>query len=96
MVDDSVLSNHREYLVGQTIPQPTGESPAWGRVGGGGAWAGGAGGGGGAAGASVVSAVDRCRGAGHFSGGGNDALLQVIGWFGLVRGLLLVVSCFVF
>ena len=31
-----------------------------------------------AVGASSVSAVDRCRGAGHFLGRGDDALLQVI------------------
>lgn len=74
--------DHRGFLVGQTIPQPTGQSPSWGRVGGGGAMAVGVRGSGGkAAGGSSVPVVDRWRGRGISRGGGDDALLQVIGRF---------------
>ncbi|CAM9903085.1 unnamed protein product, partial [Pylaiella littoralis] len=72
-------SNSREYLVGQTVPQPYGDSPEWGSVGGGGSGgaggSAGAGGAGGSSSSSSVSMVDQSRGPGFLSGG-SDALLQ--------------------
>eukprot|EP00903_Cladosiphon_okamuranus_P005945 g5874.t1 len=75
----------KEYLVGQTVPQPTGDNPEWGSVGGSGGGGGGGSGGGAGAGssggkaagarASSVSMMDQSRGPGFLSGG-SDALLQ--------------------
>lgn len=74
--------------MGQTVPQPTGDNPEWGSVGGGGGGGSGGGGGGGGAGAggggakaagargSSVSMTDQSRGPGFLSGGSDD-LLQV-------------------
>ncbi|CAN0131113.1 unnamed protein product, partial [Ectocarpus sp. 4 AP-2014] len=78
---DGRHSNTREYLVGQTVPQPTGDCPVWGRVGVGGGGSGGTGSGGGVGGAqastrvSSVSMMDQSRGPGFLSGG-SDAILQ--------------------
>eukprot|EP00752_Nemacystus_decipiens_P018720 g16783.t1 len=68
-------STLKEYLVGQTVPQPTGDNPEWGSVGGNGGGGSGGGGGGGAERASSVSMMDQSRGPGFLSGG-SDALLQ--------------------
>ncbi|CAN0041907.1 unnamed protein product [Ectocarpus sp. 12 AP-2014] len=79
--DDGRHSNTREYLIGQTVPQPTGDCPVWGRVGVGGGGGGGTGSGGGVGGAqastrvSSVSMMDQSRGPGFLSGG-SDAILQ--------------------
>ena len=71
--------------MGQTVPQPTGDNPEWGSVGGSGGGGGGGGGGAGPGGsgvkaagarASSVSMMDQSRGPGFLSGG-SDALLQV-------------------
>lgn len=87
------LAEAAEFLVGQTVPYQTSDSPEWGQVGG----SGGRGGGGGVGVgsgrrvSSVASMAEQSRGPGDLSGGG-DALLQV--WDVVLETLVFLMAFF--